>query len=249
MGMKEMSTRCRKLYVAFLVTALVIGLIYSARYRIGSIAAVQNALERDWEISFDAGDRPKALPTTLDIAADDIIRRLLGPEPDPLFLAQKPNRADVWHERFRGLFRGRITEMEIYYPGRLRDDLGAALRRFPALRRLKIQEADFSASDWSYVFAGLHHLPHLEKLEIGGHALRDSTIERLANQRSIRKITITTGRLGTESVETFRRLPNLNELSFDSDTIDDGHASGERPFPEIQKIIRDALPKAKVEFL
>ena len=171
--------RTRQLVFAALVVLGVCG--YLAISRMLAIAAVQNALERDWEINFNDGGRPRILPARIDAAVNSLIYRLTTPGREPLFLGEKPNRDNVWRARFRGLFRGRITSMEIYYPGRLRGDLGAVFARFPALRRLTIEEAGFSDSDWAYVFAGLHRLKHLEELGIGSYELRDSTIRPLAN--------------------------------------------------------------------
>ena len=226
-----MKVRPTKLRAALLAVAIVGMFAFLAARRVTSVAAIQDSLERDWEINFNAGERPRLLPSRVDAAAQSLIQRILGPEPEHLFLGQKPNRDTVWCERFRALFRGRITEMEIYYPGRLRHDLGSALARFSALRRLTIHEAGFSDSDWAYVFAGLQRLPHLEELEIGSYEFRDSTIEPLANQRSLRRISITLGRFSTECVETFRQMPKLTELDLSSNTIDDGHEPSEPPLP------------------
>lgn len=223
---------------------------FFAVQRVTSIAAIQDALERDWEISFDGGGGqcPGALPRWLDDAAESVIRRVIGPEPAQPFLHQKLNRDVVWQERFRSLFLGRITEIEIYYPGRLRDDLGAALARCPSLRRLVIHRADFSNSDWAHVFAGLHRLRHLEELEISSYELRDSTIAPLAGQASLRKVEISLGRLGTESIGTFARLPKLTELSLSESAIDDGHESPEPVLPEMQQMFRGALPHVRIRF-
>jgi len=60
--------------------------------RVLRIAAVQDALERDWEINFNAGECPSALPHWLDDSAKSLIRRVLGPEPKEPFLCQKLNR-------------------------------------------------------------------------------------------------------------------------------------------------------------
>ena len=213
-----------------------------------NIAAVQDSLERDWEINFESGARPSLLPSALDDAFNSVIRRLVDPQRRTLFLAEKPNRDEVWRERIRALFRGRITQIEIYYPGRLRADLGSALARFGSLRRLKIFDADFSVSDWSFALAGVQRLHSLEELAIGGHELRDAAIEPLARQPSLRKVTITAGKLGTASTETFATLPRLRELEFEANTIDDGHAPNELPLPENQKLMRDALPRVEVRF-
>ncbi len=236
----------RRLALVTAITVAIVGLL--AWRRIANVAALQDSLERDWEINFNGGTRPWAWPEFVDEAADSFIRRLIGPERDPLFFREKGNRTEVWDDRLRTLFKGRITDIEIYYPGRLTGDLGSALARFPALRRLAIRNPDFTASEWSYVFAGLQHLSHLEELEIGGEELRDTTIEPLANQPSLRKITIERGKLGNYCGQTFARLPKLSELVFESDSIDDGHDPHEAPFPEIQKLIREDLPNVRVTF-
>lgn len=221
---------------------------YLAVQRVSNIAAIQDALERDWEISFNGDECPRALPHWLDDAAESLIRRVIGPEPKRPFLCQKLNRDIVWHERFRALFRGRITQIEVFYPGRLRDDLGAALARFSSLQRLVIHRPGFSDSDWAYVFAGLHQLRHLEGLEIGSYELRDSTIEPLAGQASLRRVEVTLGKLGTGSIDTFSKLPKLIYLSLDTSAIDDGHEWPEPVLPEIQQMFKQALPHVKIQF-
>lgn len=133
-----MKGRSRKLHIALFVVALLSVLGCLAVWRVTSVAAVQDSLERDWEINFNEGGCPRVLPARLDEAAQYLIWRLLGPEREPVFFAEKANRDAVWRERVRALFRGRITAIEIYYPDRLRDDLGSALARFVSLHRLKI---------------------------------------------------------------------------------------------------------------
>ncbi len=216
--------------------------------RVAKVAAIQDALERDWEINFNDGGLPSVLPAFLDRAAENTIIRMLGPQREPLYFAEKANRETVWQERFRALFRGRITVMEIYYPGRLRADLGSALAQFPNLRRLEIHKPDFSDNDWAGIFAGLHRLNRLEELEIGGYELRDSTIAGLADQPSVRQVSITIGKLSTECVETFRRLPRLTKLTFGTNVLDDGHNENDPPRRENQNLIRNALPDVKVGF-
>ena len=243
-----MKARFTKRRIALIALALFLWIASLAAWRVLSIAAIQDALERDWEINFNDGLVPRMLPDQVDEAVRSLIWKLTDPEQPPRFLEQKGSRDTIWRERFRALFRGPITEIEIYYPGTLRDDLGAALARFPSLRRLSIREAGFSKSDWSYVFAGLQRLKHLEELDIGGHELRDRTIEPLSKLTNLRKVTIETGSLSTESIETFRHLPNLTELVLAPEIIDDGHDPNEMPSPEIQKMMRDNLPGVEVKF-
>lgn len=219
---------------------------YQAARRMAGVAAVQDSLERDWEINFNDGGRPAGLPAWADRALQKWIRKVLGPEPDYHFLGQKPNRADVWCDRVRTLFRGRITEIEIWYPNRLRGDLGNALARFPSLRRVAIHDADFSEKEWSYVFAGCHRLPRLEELNIGGHTLRDATIEGLAGLRSIRKVFINAGELAEACPETFAQMPKLKELTIEQSAL--GTRDTDPPVSETQKMIREALPNVKVAF-
>lgn len=245
-----MTTRRKKL----LAVLLIIGIAtlfcgYQAVRRIADVAALQDSLERDWEILFDGKSIPSVLTPSIDRAAESLIRRYLAPDPEYLFLGQKPNRAEALHDQFMALFRGRITEMEIYYPGRMRADLGAALARFRSLRRLKIQEADFSEKEWAYVFTGLQQLPYLEELDIGGQELRDRTLEPLAHMRSLRKVTISFGRVAPECAETFARMPRLTELTFAAETVNDGHKEPEPPLPESQKMLKEALPQVKINFL
>ncbi|MEO8351267.1 MAG: hypothetical protein ABI680_06010 [Chthoniobacteraceae bacterium] len=244
-----MTTRARKIFrislILFVIVAVTGG--WGVR-RVAKVAAIQDALERDWEINFNDGALPSALPTSVDCAAENAIIWMLGPPRETLYFAEKANRETIWQERFRALFRGRITVMEIYYPGRMRDDLGSALAQFPNLRHLEIHKPDFSDNDWPGVFAGLHRLHQLEELEIGSYELRDSSIRGLANQQSVRQVSITIGKLSTECVETFRRLPRLTKLTFGSTVLDDGHDENGPPLRETQNLIRKALPGVKVVF-
>jgi hypothetical protein len=227
---------------------VVVILTYLMLRRMADVAAVQDSLDRDWEISFNDGMRPVAMPAMLDEAAADFARWYVGPEPDYLFYTQKGNRDVVWHERIRSLFRGRITSIEIYYPGPLRGDLGKAIARFPRLRCLKIHNAEFSDFDWRTLLHGLHRLDHLQELEISDERLINETLEPLAGHPSLRKLTFTQGKLDQVCARHLSRLPRLEEVHFYYDALDNGGEPNEERLAEMKRLITESLPKVRVIF-
>src|SRR3954451_846157 len=102
------------LAICLLAAGLVTVVIALAVRRIADVAAIQNSVARDWEITFNEGGRPRILPAYPEAKAEDLLYRLIGPEHDPLLPGERANRTEVWHERFRSLFRGRITAIEIH---------------------------------------------------------------------------------------------------------------------------------------
>src|SRR5687768_13269425 len=107
-------------------------MVFAMVQRVMAVAAVQNAIERSYEITFDSDGRPQALPPALDRAAEAFFeyafRETWG----------ATNRHIIHRERFRSLFRGPIREIHVYYPTAFRGDLGAALARFPQLRNVTV---------------------------------------------------------------------------------------------------------------
>src|SRR4051794_5764656 len=111
---------------------LTVGLLLCyALHCVSQVAALQDCLERDWEIAFNAEQTalPPRMPAWCDSLAKSLIDRALPTQRGQRFSGEKvgkENREIVWRERIRSIFRGPITEIEIYAPGRMCDDLGAA---------------------------------------------------------------------------------------------------------------------------
>lgn len=228
-------------------------LIWPAGRRISNIKAVQNAIDRDWEISFDQMGlpfgRPARLPSFLDSRAKAWFdwRYASTGGYDGTQPVKTRNRDVVYYERFRALFRGPIEVIDIGYPEGFRgDDLGLALARFPKLRRFCVFENEDtgpSESEWALLCRRLRALPQLEELELAGCWLSDSAIAPLAGHPRLRVVTILEGRLSPGCTKTFAAIPNLSRL----------HIEGQRYegdtwlTPAEEKMMRAALPAVTVE--
>ena len=236
-----------------LVGGFLVLLVLAAERQFSDIKAVENAIDRDWEISFEQTalpfNRPARLPSFLDSGAkawfDWQFANTYGySRPQPV---KTRNRAIVYHERFRSLFRGPIEVIDIGYPEGFRgDELGAALARFPKLRRFCVMETDDpgpSEAEWTLLCRGLRALPQLEDIELGGAWLTDAAIAPLAGHPNLRDVTIQVGRLGPECTKTFATLPRLSRL-----LIGEQRYEGDTWLsPEEEKAMRAALPGVTVE--
>ena len=215
------------------------------------VAAVQNAVQRDWEISFGYSSgqgKPAGLPASLDSAANSLFGRVFagtkgynGTQP-----TKTRNRDIVSHERFRALFRGQIRDIHIYYFEAFRGDLGAVLARFPELRRVTVFENEPNSpteSQWTLLASRLRALPRLEEIELGGAWVTDAAIAPLAGHPGLRVVTILDGRLSPECTKIFVTMPRLSKL----------HIEGQRYegdtwlAPTDEKMLRTALPRVTIE--
>lgn len=240
-----MKIRCKHVLIALIGAniSVVSGGYFAAR-RLADVAAVQASIERNVEINFDGGGRPPLLPVWADNALQKIIDDMIGPQIGR-FSGPDLRRSSVSHDRLLTLFRGRITEIEIWYPERMREDLGAALARLPSLKRVAIHEAAFSREDWESLFSGLTSHPSLEVLEVGGPALNDRAIEPLG-ESAVRRLVIYEGSLAEFSPATLARMRHLSELTIATTAI--ATSDVDPPMPETQRMIREALPNVKVSF-
>jgi hypothetical protein len=216
------------------------------------VSAVQNAVQRDWEISFGYGNgtgKPAILSDEIDSAAESFLERIFantrGYEAGT-HVTKTRNRDTVYHERFRALFRGSIEEIHIYYFEAFRGDLGAVLARFPKLRRLTVFENDPDLPtelEWTALCARFREFSNLEEVELGGDLLTDAAIAPLAGHPQLRSVTITCGRLTDGCAKTFASMPRLSKLHIEGQTYDgDIWVSEER-----KAAMRAALPSATVE--
>jgi hypothetical protein len=218
------------------------------------VAAVQDAVQRDWEINFDrsnGSDPPSRLTVFLDSAAVSFFDRILGKTHgyDGSQPVKTRNRDIVFHERFRALFRPPIEEVTVYDFKGLCGDLGAALARFPKLRRVELycgeELSGPTEADWAQLCTRMQSFPHLEEVELGGAWMTDAAIAPLAGNPHLRKITISCGRLTAKCANTFASIPHLAELAIE----DQSYGGNTWPWEEDDKeAIRSALPAVSITF-
>jgi len=227
-----MTTRLKKRTWTLLIVATVsLILLCIAIRQMLDVAAVQDAVQRDWEMAFTHTSdekfvRPKLLPKFIDDAADHyLIKRY----PDPSdFQNHVSYRYSVYHERFRAMFRGPIREIGIFDPEGFRGDLGAALLRFPGLRVVEVHDLNTpipSEKEWELLCRRLRELPDLETLHLKGQWITDAAIAPLSTHPRLRSIAITWGTangLTPACLKTFASIPNLNELNIVGQNAPDG---------------------------
>ncbi|RBP46212.1 hypothetical protein DES53_102598 [Roseimicrobium gellanilyticum] len=200
------------------------------------VAAVQNALQRNWEIRFEKDGKPDAMPKFLD----DKVQELLG-HTENRWGEQIP--CVVFRERVRAMFRGRIDEIHIYYPEDIRGDLGAALLKFGELRKLVVFENEEhlpAEASYKLLCQRLRSSKNLEELELGGGQITSDALAPLAGHPKLRRLNISGSyRLTVDVLETFKTLPALATLE-----IEDiyGPAEEEWKSPALHAQFREALP-------
>lgn len=242
--------------IAWCITLLaVLSGIYFCGRRMADVAALQDSVQRDWQIGFNGSEhRPDAMPVFLDDWVMTFANWYAEPDhPIYEFYAAKPVRDGVLHDRIRSIFRGRITEIDLIYPEQLRGDLGMALKRFPHLRRLRIEQPFFSRADWECVLRGLHELPNLEELELSAshdeYPLVNATLADLSGQPTLRKIYIYDGYLNGDCAQYLRGIPKLTDVRIAPDVIGaDKFGADQKAIAEIQHQIREGLPNVEVIF-
>ena len=236
---KKPRKRGRLLVFAALAVLLLCGVPFVWNYY--RVAAVQNTLARNWEITFGKEGRPDAMPKILD----DKVQGLLG---------DKENRWGeqipyvVYRERVRAMFRGRIEEVHIYYPVDIRGDLGAALLHFEGLRKLTFFENEEhlpTEASYKLLCQRLRSAMNLEELELGGGQLTSDVIAPLAGHPKLNRLKISYScRLTTDVLKTLKTLPALTILEL-KDIY--GHDEEEWKSPALHARFREALPGVKLE--
>jgi hypothetical protein len=209
-------------------------------------------VQRDWEINFfdSAGPTavPAMLPDKLDLMADDLFTRLYGETQG--YAGSQPaktrNRDSVMMDRFHAFFRGPIEQIDVYYFEKFHGDLGAALARFPVLRRVTVfddEEDGPTESEWTLLCTRLRALPQLETLRLGGDYLTNESIAPLAGHPQLRSIIIREGRLTAACAKTFASIPHLSQLHIEQE------ATGSKTWlsPEGRKAMIAALPHVNLE--
>jgi hypothetical protein len=156
----------RKLLMGMLPFIALVPIILVQALKVADLVAVQNAVRRDWEISYGystGSEKPAYLPEFLDSAALDFFERRYdwthgydGTGP-----VHTRNRDYVYFERFRAFFRSPIRDITVYDFEGFEGDLGAALLRMGNLRRVELVSAQGTESDWELLCTRLRALPNL----------------------------------------------------------------------------------------
>ena len=213
--------------------------IYMAGERVAAIAAIQNSVERNYEMNFygpgmNSKHRPRFLPAFIDSHVSDWLdsryEKTTG----------STNLDLVYDNRFISLFAGPIRGIFIMEPDHITGDLGAALLRLPSLQQLIIRaDGDIpTEAEWTRLCTRLRLLPELEDLEIDGDSITDATIAKLAGHPRLRTIHFESSQLTPGSLKTLMSFPNLRDLTI----LTSSHFT-----PEDVKAFKAALPSVKIE--
>jgi hypothetical protein len=243
-----------KFWMGFCVVSGLALILWRPVQRVLNVAAVQNAVQRDWEIGFGSpnGDHPPPMiGSFFDSTAEAFFNRFFPSPygyPNGDLPAKSVNRTPVYIERFRAFFRPPIQEVHVFYFEALCGDLGAALTRFPQLRRVTVVTEEEIGSpteaDWKTLCTKLRSLPHLEKVVLGGAWMTDTSIAPLSGHPQLRKVSILYGHLTPASTKTFASMPHLIRLEL-KESIYEGEMELSH---DGQKAMRAALPAVKIEF-
>ena len=243
-----------KVWITLLTLAILSLLLFLPIKNVLDVTAVQNAVQRDWEIDFfDASRLPNGMPAMLPDRLNDVAWNYLlekfhyVPETSGDTPAKLHYRNVVYHERFKAFFRGPIEEINVYYFEAFHGDLGAAFARFPHLRRVTVDDNEHdlpTEAEWTKLCAHLRALPNLESIELGGTWITDAAVTSLSGHPNLRSIAFTEGRFTEACAKTFATIPHLTSLHFEGQST-----TGEPPFsPEKKAAIIAALPGVTVEF-
>ncbi len=244
----------RRRIVLSAAAAVLVLLLYYPVKNVLAVIAVQNAVWRDYEISFGYGpgartDRPAMLPVALDNAAEKFFEHVFArtrglPETE---LVKTRNRDITYHERFRAFFRGPIDEVHIYYCEGFRSDVGEALGNFPHLRRVTVysnEPEDIpTEAEWALLCTRLRAMPEIEEIELGGRLISDAALAPLAGHPGLRKVEISYGRVTAAGcAKTFGSMPRLTRFELGEIMYDDVWAS-----PEEQAKMSAAMPAVSIK--
>ena len=243
-----------KVWITLLTLAILSLLLFLPIKNVLDVTAVQNAVQRDWEIDFfDASRLPSGMPAMLPVSLDDDVENFLFEKfRDPPDVTDKTptkmlNRNKVYQDRFRAFFRGPIQEININDFEAFYGDLGEALARFPDLRRVAVTNYGLNLpteAEWTKLCAHLRALPKLESIELGGEWITDAALAPLAGHPHLRSVTIPYGSHTEACVKTFATMPHLATLHYGHQFLD----VEDTLTPEKKAAIIAALPGVTVEF-
>jgi len=246
-----MSARVPKLRRWIIVTAVAVCILFAIQAKtVLDVAAVQNAVQRDWEIGFGPPPqpvKPLLLPEWLDAEAWKYFFRRYPEAVDPGAPAKQRNRKEIAYARFQSFFRGPIRRIDVYDFEAFHGDLAAALGRFPLLRQLRVFDSGdlVTERDWTFFCTRVRTvLPELEEIELGGAWLTDRAIAPLSGHPKLRSVSIGYGRLTPASAATLAALPRLARVQID-------HLSPDGELwlsPANQAAAQAALPAVRIEF-
>ena len=201
---------------------LVVGIFVRCAIRWSEVAAVQNSLQRNWEINFNSGGRPRFLPAFADNLAADALMKIYKAD------VGGRNRGSVYRDRFQSLFRGPIRNLEIYGPDVFDEHLATAISRFGQLEHFGLRDDSGNGSTeeaWESLLQSAARLPKLTELEISGGLLTSRALRKLDGASKLKKLTVE-GALDGTCLDGIANLRELRELEITSWENDEGDATG-----------------------
>jgi hypothetical protein len=195
-------------FVVILIAVILVGLLVIAANRWFAIAAIQNSLQRDWEIQINGG-KPRALPDSLDSGVSWILDQAFADT------VGERNRNEVIHERFTSLFQGRIHSLDIYNPYVFDEKLSNSIGRLGELESLEVVEPEdlypIPKPAVTKLLESIRGLPKLKKLEIGTTWLHDEDLAILRGHPKLEILILNDCPITTKSFDTFVSLPQLKK--------------------------------------
>lgn len=224
----------RRALVAILVIVLVLGFRMADRY--SDVAALQESMTRNYEITFNSWGKPALLPEFIDQFAKKQIDRKHGATHGTT------NLDALTIERFRSMFRGSIWSIEINYPEGFRRGVGDAVAEFPILETLVINDGGTDANSYDDVavaelFGAIAELGALESLQLNGIWVTSERLTTIGALAELRRLTIGDCDLTLACFEWIRSLPKLESLDLSSAFLDtDALLEFARANPQIKVI-------------
>jgi hypothetical protein len=184
-----------------------VGVILLSIRRWQDIAHLQSQFGRAWEISYNVNGSPRFLPKFVEKRAEDFFWKRYGSAAYP------KNYPELLEDRFESLFVGRIKAIDIWYPETINNRLGSALKAFPALDSLSIEDGWERPVDEVEALAGTLADLELRRLALYGfQTLSTEAIQALARSDSLRELRISEARINQEAIATFTQWKTLEKL-------------------------------------
>ncbi|HSI63254.1 MAG TPA: hypothetical protein VLE43_09040 [Candidatus Saccharimonadia bacterium] len=222
---------------------LVLALICApAAWRVYAVIGVQSVVPQADYINF--GElRVERMPEYVEFPLRDFLKWTCAGKPESVRRA--------WFERFSAAYCGPITDIHVYSSAKLCGDLGAALLRFPGLRRVTIYgdgRYDYlTEEELRLLCERLRTMPALEYLELGGQMLTDDALLELAGHPKLQKLTISRcPRVSPEVLKVLLTLPALKEVSLHGGDVE--RISKDWNSPAKQASIRATFPDLTITY-